>query len=777
MKACVDSTIRDVYAEHCAQYVAGKADWNESFQQAWELDDSAEMVAVRRQDDLDRIGRAFEEEVATMTVKLVQSRFAAPVAGALSMVPQDAHGLHFLDGNVLYRVMKDVATARRFLQALQGILLGRTEGLTVPLSVLVVYRGIPVVAQALTDLLSNEPENVLEGELMEEMRLVAAKINVPLPECIRCLVYRGRDGRRYVSSTNTTTIPVDVSELEGPLQRREMLLSVDRPPTMVSTTLDNTLAVLQRHDFLLALRKLATAGMSSSVLDAQSALCATLHFYGVNIQFLPLVLDSGRPSHDAESETKEAWRQLKKTIGVELIARCIKKEFYLSAQAQRQECGDDAADAHRLLVAVTRVFQEEKNKPLPQNSVTRTTLETYVDTVLRCFTTTPAIVSELAGTLHYCRQHCKEEVMNRVCVLVGAESDGQSLCWVPLVKYTVVPVLLHPRVRCSHAALEEERVKHDRCKGISMDPLVVKHEQLREAVYWGPLRAQFHRWRDSEEEAMNIQRESIHLLKRLIEGKVTENGRASTHFVRSSHRDVGQNTSPHDVPSPLLYLRAILELSQTLFGTKKLSLVVEGYELLQEYLDGLKALPASGVTQARAHIRAGCLLLGVTSIIKDASREAYLHFAAAEKLIPSASSAVGAKLYIQSGLGLLRCSTANASSVFQSELKPLLERGMHFAGFVEPTDGFVEYLWELGMELSSARHQLYDESVKILTKALGMLKTLGASSRLDPNALTRDLITTYRAWDTEKYGEYCDQLEQLINSGAVRPRVSSTQGM
>ena len=102
-------------------------------------------LADARQTELARIERAFEEEALKGAMKIVLMETDAPRA-----VPKEL--LCYRDKNVFFRVLPDCRSGRSIVAALRGVLQSGSSVLTVPLTAFFVYRGTPVLAQALVPL-------------------------------------------------------------------------------------------------------------------------------------------------------------------------------------------------------------------------------------------------------------------------------------------------------------------------------------------------------------------------------------------------------------------------------------------------------------------------------------------------------------------------------------------------------------------------------------------------------------------------------------------------
>lgn len=755
-------SFRTAYVKTCQEYSRTFPDWNEAFQLTWELEDSTEDLAKRRFMDLRRIETEFKKEIAQAVKSIVDRNFRLPVSN-YSFVSKDKHGLQYQERNVFYQVLNDVKTGKRYLESLRGILLSGSPDLSVPLSEIVVYRGLPFLAQALAPLQSllHNGQDVVNEEISEIIRITSAASNLPLPEYIQCSVYQARDGRRYVTSTNTATIPLVVTELEAPLQRSEMLLSPLAPLIHpVTTTMNNVFNSLKSPELIYSIRTLGRIPTltdnehSTKVFhqEQQNRLCAIMHYFGINLMLLPLLLGTCLPTLHCRDSVAQIWDDVKRVIGVELLARTIKNKFYILSSANRL-VGDEKAQEN-LSRSILWGLQGSTSDSCKCNFNSSST-----DQVFRKFCTDPNLLKETAEILENCRTHSVETIVSRVCILVGVKKGNavdSKLSWEPVQKGQLFPRLLSPEVQRYWAAVT--RKKEQESKAISSEKganaVLELRMKLHKLVFWNPLLARVHLWKNNHTQCVQIQKTSLLAIKQLQ---------------KEGHEFLSK-TPNHELESfpstSFLHLRFLYTHIHSLFQSRKPQNAIQGCALIPVFLDESKKLKVSALALSQYHIRFGCLLLGLKSWTQDANIEAARHFVTAESLIAdSFRDYLAVRLYIQACFGILHCDLDFSSKcplvsgVYAS--KSLLEKLMHhsiiLANRVDPTEQFVEYLWTLGLEVGSAKIQMFHEGVKLLTKAHEMAKQV-PNCRVSQDIIMNDLLQMYCTWNEGKYKQYCSQV-------------------
>lgn len=759
-------SFRREYVNACQEYSAAFPDWNEAFQLTWELDDSTEVLAQRRYADLRRIEIKFKEEVSLAVKRLVDANFCLPVSN-YSFSSMDCHGLQFKEGNVFFQVLHDVSTGKHYLDSLRGVLLSRVDDISVPLCALLVYRGLPFLVQALAPLrfLVHNGQDVMNEDVAENIRIISATINVPLPEYIQFCVYEGRDSRQYVVSTNISTIPLVVTDLEAPLQRSEMLLSPFlRLAHPVTTTMNNILSCLKAPDFIFSVRSigriftLSSSAEITKVLhqEQQNRLCAVLHYFGINLAVLPLLLGTCKPSENCREEIVEVWDDVKRVIGVELISRTIKNNFYSLSSADRNVGGSKAQSN------LSRSIQWGLMDATPdRNSSSYFTSCTHQ--IFRKYCTNPSLLKEILDILQHCRKHSVGTIVSRVSILVGAKKERNKslhISWAPIHKGQLVPRISCPEVqRFWAAAAKKQQVEPISTAGSKDNhTFFFCYNKLHNLAFWSPLRARVYLWKNNIAKCLEIQRQSFLSAKEVLkEIKMVSQKKSQKEFL--------------SLPSSsFLYLRFLFSHIHSLILSKYPPNGIKGCSLIPFLLDEAEKSTANSLTLAKYHVRCGCLVLGLKHCISDASTEAAKHFAKAESILSSSVDDVFVgRLYIQACFGILHCDidfTRNSPlisevSATNNLLEKLIHRALSPATYIEPSEQFVEYLWKLALEIGNATIKMYHEGVQLLNKALQMTKRI-PRCRITQEVILKDLLKMYCSWNEKKYKQYCSQLSSQM---------------
>ena len=703
-----------VYVKCCSGLSTGFTNWNEAYQLALEKDDSTLKLADARQTELARIERAFEEEALKGAMKIVLMETDAPRA-----VPKEL--LCYRDKNVFFRVLPDCRSGRSIVAALRGVLQSGSSVLTVPLTAFFVYRGTPVLAQALVPL-GPEPLK-LHGDGVEptqevsaEAEIIADALNTPLPDEVVCEVYRGLDGRKYVTNTNITTIALDDATLVGgPLKRAEMLVLCP----CVTATCEDTLNVLHNPAVMDALLHVLDAP-----LEQQSRLLSeTLHFYGVNLCLLKGVLDAFRIQYGSDAQ---ACDDFSRAGAVEMMARTVKQEFYTEVQAKRlgmDDVGLNKCFALHLHAAFHQGEREEK----------------FMSLVLRKYSVARGSgeAAMLLEVLTRARREYHSIAVERVSWLVGARNGpapegssssssahrrngssaggagGATVVWTPTVAGRVTPRLREPTLLCA------------------LEPLF-RNSQTCEAhicAFCYPVLIKVAAWQGRMGDALNLANTAV------------------------------EEVSARYGPASIRAVQAQRTFMRLLFSVPSLENVKEAFQMIRPILEVYEDR-AGPITRARCHIEVGCCLLGVSSLLSVLG-EATQHFQLAERLLPaSLRSSSGAWLYLQPSLGLVRCRQLGQKSA-AVPLKTLVGDAIYFSRVVAPADYCTEYLWELGMELAADHN--YEEATQVLTAAYAMAKHTPRST-LDVEGLRNDTLRVYSDWNPEQYAAYCEEIAENTNA-------------
>lgn len=758
-------SFRSGYVNACQEYSSSLPDWNEAFQLTWELEDSTEALAQRRYADLRRIETKFKEEVSLAVKRLVDADFCLPVSEYF-FLSKDCHGLQFKEGNVFYQVLHDVSMGKRYLDSLRGVLLSRVDDISVPLCALLVYRGLPFLVQALAPLrfLVHDGQDVVNEDVAENIRIISATINVPLPEYIQFCVYEGRDSRRYVVSTNSTTIPLVVTDLEAPLQRSEMLLSPFlRLVHPVATTMSNTFSCLKAPEFVYSVRsigRIVTLSSSTEITkvlhqEQQNRLCAVLHYFGINLALLPLLLGTCRPSENCRKEIVEVWDDVKRVIGVELISRTIKNSFYSLSSADRNVGGNKAQRN------LSRSIQWGLKDATP-DSHSSSDFASCTHLIFRKYCTDPFLLKEILEMLQYCRKHCIGTIVSRVCILVGAKkerNDSLHVLWVPIHKAQLVPRISCPEVQRFWASAGKKQQEPISTTGSKENhTFLTCYNKLHNLAFWNPLRARVLLWKNNITKCLEIQRESFLSVNEVLkEIKTVSQKKFQKEFLS------WPSTS-------YLYLRFLFSHIHSLFLSNFPPNVIEGCNLIPFLLDEAEKSKVNRLTLAKYHVRCGCQLLGLKHFISGANIEAAKHFVMAESILSFfVDDAFVGRLYIQACFGILHCdidfsdesSRISEVTATSNLLDNLSHRALALATSIEPSEQFVEYFWTLALEIGNAKIKMFHEGVQLLTKALQMIKRI-PRCRIAQEVILKDLMQMYCSWNEKKYKQYCSQLSSQM---------------
>lgn len=680
------------YLECCSSFSSRLTNWNDAYQLALEMEGTTSQQAVTRQAEIYRVEKWFEAEIQSIIRHLLLEDPEAP-----RQLPRHHHC--YCEGNVFLRVFPDCRSGRNYVASLRGVIQSSSRRLTVPLACMVVFRGIPVLAQALVHLPPGAPK--LHGSgvapnaaVAAEMSFIADALNIPLPVHPLLEVYEGCDGRWYVTRTNITTIPLDDSALlNSPVKRQEMLVLCG----CVTSSCDDTLRVLKNPSVVAALEAI----LSEPPERQQQLLCDTLHFYGVNLCLLKGVADALRIGSSPLQLTR-----LLPILAVEMLARTVKQNFYLKVQAK--DLGMDDVD-------INKCFAVQLHSALDTGS-------TFLASLMRKY----AIAnyeggdSFLVAALKEACEQRRQAIVERVSILIGARSvdtDGtgdaarRTISWAPRPPRHVYPRLSDPSMIQSLDVLYRGGVTTN---------------ELHEMAFCLPIRVRAAMWESRWGDALHVAQETAQRAERRHGPDAPQSLEASRMFCR------------------------------LLFRVPSIENVREGCALLIGILERYAA-EGNPIVLARMHIDAGCWMLTTIGTV-DLVAEAAMHFAAAEQLIPgSMCCASGAWLHVQPRLGQLRCRKMLAEPQ-RVPVQALADDALLLAKVVIPADYFVEYLWELGMELAVDRS--YEQAAKILTAAVGLCKKVG-SSHLNLAALQNDTLGVYRAWDPDKYSAYCDAFIEL----------------
>ncbi|GET87531.1 hypothetical protein, conserved [Leishmania tarentolae] len=676
-----------VYIKCCSTFSHAAPNWNEAYQLTLEMEDITMQQAVARHEKLRQVEQAFEEEAVQGAVRIVTMDPNAP-----RPVPKEL--LCYRDKNIFYRILPDSRSGRNVVAALRGVLQSRSALLTVPLTSFIMFRGTPVLAQALAPF-GTKPIKVYGAgaesnlEVAAELDIIADALRTPLPDEVVCEVYRGLDGRMYVTNTNITTIALDDSILiGGPLKRPEMLALCP----CVTSTCEDSLNALRNPVVMETLRHL----LDTDADEQCGRLSEILHFYGVNLCLLRSVLDAFAGQYRDDAYDVQRFTEV---VAIEMMARTIKQEIYTEVQAKR--LGIDVVSVNKCYAVHLRAALEPERE------------DRFVELVLRKY----AMHNEgrqadgLIETLLTVRRHHRSALIKRLSWLIGArsapfaeeEENTRTVVWVPLIAGRITPHLCDPKLMCS------------------LEPL---YNNLRSCeahcfAHCCPLQIKVAMWQGRVDAALSL-------------------ASTATKRCRAYYGDASLRT-----------VQAQRTFMRLLFRVPSLENVREAYGMVIPILEVYKHC-AGPITRAKCHIEVGFCLLAASAVM-DAIGEAARHFQAAGELLPaSLRTSSGAWLYLQPSLGLVRCCELDQKSGLVP-LKALVNDAMYFSRVVTPADYCTEYLWELGMELAAQKH--YVDSGQILTAAYSMAKRT-QFTELDLDRLRRDVVRVYSECD-DKYADYC----------------------
>lgn len=354
------------YLSLCAQTTNRELKgWNAEFQSAVDMDDHTPESATLRYERFCKALLGFEESCRETVRAIVEEADGGPSALA------DNHTC-FHERTVFYKIFPDARAARNHVSSLRAVLAARIRGVTVPLTVLFMHCGVPVVAQEVIPIPhGREPWSFNGG---------AAPSGVPtdvanMIECVRGVlnksspnpdrgdgedtieVVKSLDGRLYVTSASelhTTLFPDDPFVMK----RTEYLVRPNLPDKQNAGS-DGVIAALESRMLLSRMATIASmpSGTPVETTNIQKSLIAVMHAHGVNVCLLKPLYNHINQCSDALG--LEAVRTLRQVIAIEMLCRAAKDRFYLESQAKRFAYNVNAMNAilSRTLVAI---FEEQQ---------------------------------------------------------------------------------------------------------------------------------------------------------------------------------------------------------------------------------------------------------------------------------------------------------------------------------------------------------------------------------------------------------------------------------
>nr|CCC92239.1 unnamed protein product [Trypanosoma congolense IL3000] len=676
----------------CSDITRYGRDWNAEFQLAWEMDDSTVPQAESRMETLRRIEREFVD---------------AAIRTARQIVTLDDDGPRELPkflqcyrvDNIFFRVLPDSRSGRNYVASLRGVLQSRTRLLTVPLSCMIFYRGMPVLAQALVPMPPNPTrlygaDSTNDKEVEAEIIHMADALNIPFPDGT-LEVYEGLDGRLYLTNSNSTLTPLFVDDTI--MKRQEML----RLCCNVTDGHGDTISLLGNAEVLNRIVQACVDSESRAVGERLKKLCDVLHSIGINMCLLKQVLCKAEESGMFPPHVLSRLREL---VSIEMLARSVKQEFYLEVQGKRVAY-DDEALAGTLSKHIAMVFAK---------------LENFRSLFLEVVAKKYGIVDldeDIIDSLTSVRTGMKADILARICALIGVSiektsQNGTIMKWHAHVNARVLPNLIDPQY---------VRALSEKYKTVPMK------DSFRYA-FCLPVRWKVACWDKAYEEALTLVRETMRAQDE-ISGKVS---------------------------MPTLHSRR--SVCEVCFATMQKNYMAEGRHMFSEAMKGFEKMTGP-VTQGRLHIEYGFWLLRVVELYQTDEpatyracvEEAAGHFFSAIHKLPSyLKSEHGAWLHLQPYKGLLQCKQLLPScSVNTGEL---VEHSIELSTIGWASDFFVYYLWDLSLQLESEGR--YEDAIRVLLTAITISKKKPTES-LDMPSLLTDGAHIYRSWDREKYAEHC----------------------
>ncbi|RNF10139.1 uncharacterized protein Tco025E_06868 [Trypanosoma conorhini] len=606
--------------------------------------------------------------------------------------------------NIFFRVLPDSRSGRNYVASLRGVLQSRTSLLAVPLSCMFFFRGMPVLAQALVPM-PREPTRLYGADSTNNQEVEAEILH--MAEALNIPLPNSIVCEVYEGldarwyCTLTNITTIDVAEGFSASPPLKRQEMLVFCP-LVTPGPHDVFAVMRAAPVLDALAQLEGKAQA----DAQSHLCDVLHFYGINFCFLKEVLETFASERGTDTE---AVRVLERCVAIEMLARAVKQEFYLEVQGKR--VAHDSRTLQRCIAStISRALDAENF------------WEQFLPVLARKYniSATDASSLELFASVAVSRQH---DIVARISLLIGARfcaeasSTAEQVKWLPKLQSSVVPLVSDP------STVQSLAFQYD----------VTKTSMTHLYAFCLPLQSKVAYWEGKLDVALSF----------ALEVAAAEKAR---------HGDLG-----------LPYLYALRDVCEILLGGDDVKFISDGRKYMESLLAGFDAA-AGPLTRMRRHIECACWLLAASDVL-DLKAEALQHFRTAAQLAPAGLRGdLGAWLYTRPFLGMLRCAQMMRPKP-SMDLAGMAGDARQLARVVTPADYFVEYLWELGMELFC--EEKYELAAKMLHAAFKMRRKVPRSA-LDAGALMQDLVNVYRAWNPAKYGTYCDSLLKAMSEDRSR---------
>ncbi|KAG5509031.1 hypothetical protein GH5_06258 [Leishmania sp. Ghana 2012 LV757] len=697
----IQQTAPKPYLAACAEITPKGRNWNAEFQLAWEMESHTLEQADLRMRTLHQLERDFEGEAVGTVVKIVRLEKDMP-AELLNFVQC------FRVRNIFFRILPDSRSGRNYVASLRGILQSDSRLLSVPLSTMFYYRGMPVLAQALVPM-STQPKRLYgsnstnDVEVEAELTFIAEALHIPFPDS-SMEVYEALDGRYYVTNSNATLTPLFVDDTI--MKRQEML----RVCPEVVEGADNTMQVLDDGVLQETVLQVCCSSTPATVSATLTQVCEYLHARGVNLCLLKQVARRLLLSSDYDARAVE---QAVELLACEMLCRSLKQEFYIEIQGKRT-----AYDELLLKRTLSKYFGM-LFAPSPR----------FRGEFLNVVSKKYGITSEdrdLIDVLVSFRAEWKPRIMDRVCHLLGAtirkENGGVHVAWRSYVNSSVLPRLVDPAVAMQLAAVYSG----------------ARTEPSHWYAFCMPLRWKVACWQRNFSEALSLVREDA----------------------TAQEKRTG--------PLQLIRLRMELAVCHVSFQTRDWPQIQEGRSRFPAVLAGYEEW-ASLKTQGRHCIEYGFWLVDVAEALMETPaelrgcvEEAVHYFYTAIARMPAyLRSEHGAWLHLQPYMGLLRCKKLLPSC--SVDTCALVQHSLELSKVGWASDFFINFLRELGRQLEYEGS--FEDAIQVLLTAVSLSKEKPTVA-VDLHTFLMDAAHVYRSWDLRMHADACMALTREAVSHA-----------
>ncbi|KAG5508870.1 hypothetical protein JKF63_05373 [Porcisia hertigi] len=649
--------------------------------------------AELRMRTLRQVEREFEEEAAGTIVKIVRLEKSMPTE-LLNFVQC------FRVRNIFFRILPDSRSGRNYIASLRGILQSHSNLLSVPLSTMFYYRGMPVLAQALVPM-TTQPKRLYgsnssnDVEVEAELTFIAEALHIPLPDS-SMEVYEALDGRYYVTNSNATLTPLFVNDTI--MKRQEML----RVCLHVVEGAINTMEVLNDETLQETVLQACTSSTAASASATLTQVCESLHARGVNLCLLKQV---ARRLLSASNYDAHVVKQAVQLLACEMLCRALKQEFYIEIQGKRTAY-DELFLSRTLSKYFALVFA-----PGPQFRAQ------FLDVVAKKYGVTGED-ADLIDLLISFRAEWKSRIIDRVCHLLGAtirkDKGAVHVTWRPFANSSVIPLLVDPAVAIQLAAMYSR----------------VRTDPPHWYAFCLPLLWKVACWQRNFSEALSL----------VCEDAAAQKGRTG----------------------PLQLIRLMMERSvcRVFFQTRDWACIQDGRSRFPRVLAGYEEW-ASLKTQGRRCIEYGFWLVDVAEMLMDSPAELrscveeamHYFYSAIERMPAYLRSEHGAWLHLQPYMGLLRCKKLLPSCSVDTHA--LVQHSVELSKVGWASDFFINYLRELGRQLEYEGN--FADAIQVLLTAVWLSKKKPTFTA-DLHTLLMDAAHVYRLWDLRTYAEACLEL-------------------